>query len=156
MPILIMVVSALAGLAFWIWRLRAAGRVERDAIGAAQSAKGYVTRRRIAGKTAFSPIAAIDDPAVAGATWLRFQADDEAWAARRADGRAFLAREVGAEAADEAMIYAEWAARQDVDRHRAVRTLRAQLETWLDPQELAGLDALLGPEAGEADGEDAR
>ena len=71
MHILILVVSVLAGLGFWIWRLRAAGSAAREALGAAQSVKGYVTRRRIAGQTAFSPIAAIDDPAVAGATWLR-------------------------------------------------------------------------------------
>ena len=141
MHILIGILGALAGLAFWIYRLRAAGSAARDAIGAAQSAKGYVTRRRIAGRVAFSPITAIDDPAVAGATWARLQTGEEGWAARRASIRAFLAAQVGEAAADEAITYAEWAARQDLDERRAERTLREKLEGWLTEEEFAALGA---------------
>ena len=139
---IIVVLSALAGLGFWLWRLRAAGRGAREAFDAAQTARGALTRRRIAGKVAFSPITAIDDPAVAGATWLRLQGDEAAWEARRDAVRAFLAREVGSDAADEAITYAEWAARQDLDEGRAARVLRAKLEGWLDESELAAVDAL--------------
>ena len=150
MHILIAILGAVAGLAFWIYRLRAAGSAARDAIGAAQSAKGYVTRRRIAGRVAFSPITAIDDPAVAGATWARLQMDEAEWETRRTGVRAFLAAQVGEAAADEAVTYAEWAARQDLDAHRAERTLREKLESWLTEAEFAALAAALGPSSGDA------
>ena len=142
MHIILLVLSALAGLAFWIYRLRAAGSAARDALGAAQATKGYVTRRRIAGRVAFSPIAAIDDPVVAGATWTRLGVSEVEWEGRREAVRAFFAREAGEAAADEAVTYAEWAARQDVDGRKAERALREKLEAWLDPDELAALDAL--------------
>ena len=144
MHILLLILSGLAGLGFWLWRLRAAGRVAREAFGAAQTARGAITRRRIAGRVAFSPITAIDDPAVAGATWARMQGDEASWETRREGVRALLAREVGEAAADEAITYAEWAARQDVDARRAARVLREKLEASLDEDELAALEAASG------------
>ena len=144
MHILLLILSALAGLGFWIWRLRAAGSAAREAIGAAQAARGALTRRKIRGQVAFSPIAAIDDPAVAGATWLRLRTDEAGWAARRDAVHAFLASEVGEAAADEAVTYAEWAARQNVDERRAAGVLRAKLEGWLTEAEMAALEGL-GP-----------
>ena len=62
------------------------------------------------------------------------------WEDRRPHVLAFLRDAAGAQAADEAVVYAEWAAGQDVDPARAVRTLRADLEDWLTAEELAALD----------------
>ena len=76
---------------------------------------------------------------MAGATWARLQTDEAGWAARRAGLRAFLAAQVGEAAADEAITYAEWAARQDLDERRAERTLREKLEGWLTEEEFAAL-----------------
>ena len=59
--------------------------------------------------------------------------------------RAFLAAEVGEAAADEAVTYAEWAARQGVDTRRASQSLHEKLSAWLTPEELAALASLAPP-----------
>lgn len=140
MHILLLIVSAVGGAAFWFYRIKMMGTAARDAAGAAHSAKGAITRRRRAARSDFAPITAIDTPPVAAATWLRLRMDLIEWEERRAEVSAFLARAAGPVAAEEALVYAEWAAGQGIDPARGVRALRAKLEDWLDPEELAALD----------------
>ena len=140
MHILLLILSLAAGAAFWAYRLKMIGGAAKDAVGAAQSAKGYVTRRRRAAQSDFAPIAAIDTPPVAAATWMRLQMDLIEWEDRRPHAEAFLTEAAGAQAAQEALVYAEWAAGQGVDPAKSVRVLRGELETWLTPNELAALD----------------
>ena len=144
MHVLIAVLTFAAGAAFWLYRLKVIGGAARDAVGAAQSVRGHVRRRRIAARSDFAPITAIDTPTVAAATWLRLRVDLLEWEDHRDAVRAFLAEAAGQQASDEALVYAEWAAGQGVDRERATRALRDMLEGWLDEGELAELDALAG------------
>ena len=101
-----------------------------------------MTRRRRAAASDFAPITAIDARPVAAATWARLRMDLIEWEDRRGAVRAFLAGAPGPEAADEALVYAEWAAGQGVDPARAVRALQERLEGWLDEDEPAALDAV--------------
>ena len=140
MHVLLAILSVAAGAAFWVYRLRMLGGAAKGAYGAAQSARGHVVRRRRAARSDFAPITAIDAPPVAAATWMRLQMDLIEWEDHRAEVAAFLAGEAGEQAADEAVVYADWAAGQGVDAGRAVRVLRERLEGWLDPGELATLD----------------
>ena len=144
MHILLLILSVAAGAAFWFYRLKMIGGAAKGALSAAHSAKGYVTRRRRAGQSDFAVITAIDAPPTAAATWLRLRTDLIGWEERRAEIAAFLTDAAGLEAAEEALVYAEWAASQDIDRRRAIRTLREALEGWLTQEELSGLDALAG------------
>lgn len=140
MHVLLAILSLAAGAAFWFYRLRMLGGAAKGAYGAAQSAKGHVVRRRRAARSDFAPITAIDTAPVAAATWMRLQMDLIEWEDARGAVAEFLAGEAGQQAAEEAVIYAGWAAGQGVDEARAVRVLRERLEGWLDPEELAALD----------------
>ena len=137
--VLVALASLAAGAAFWFYRLRAVGGAARSALGAAQTAKGARTRRRLAAESDFAPIAAIDAAPVAAATWMRLQMDLIEGEDHRDAVEAFLTEAAGPDAAGEAVTYAAWAAGRGVDPARAVGTLRAKLEGWLDEDELARL-----------------
>ena len=137
----------------WYRRLKIAAQAGGKAVDAAQRVRGKVRRRRSRDAAAFAPVSAIDDPVVAAATLLRFVAGDERWGARRAAARAALAGIADAARADDAVAYAEWAARQVEHERRSIDALAAKLAEWLDAPERARLAAMIDSVAGEdADG----
>jgi hypothetical protein len=69
MPVLIAILSVLAGLALWRFRPQAIDEAAREMIGAAQAAKSAL-RRRVVRPAPNSPPAAIDDPGLAAAAML--------------------------------------------------------------------------------------
>jgi uncharacterized tellurite resistance protein B-like protein len=69
MPILVAVLSVLAGLALWRFRPQVIDEAAREMLMAAQAAKSAL-RRRVVRRAPRSSLAAIDDPALAAAAML--------------------------------------------------------------------------------------
>jgi uncharacterized tellurite resistance protein B-like protein len=70
MPVLIAILSILAGLALWRFRPQAIDEAAREMIGAAQAATTALRRRRVVRPAPNPPLAAIDDPGLAAAAML--------------------------------------------------------------------------------------
>lgn len=76
MPVLMFIVAALAGAAFWWWRIKAIGEAASEASNIAGRAWGKYKRRKFLGKVNDSPLAVIDDPASAAAILLYAMANE--------------------------------------------------------------------------------
>jgi uncharacterized tellurite resistance protein B-like protein len=70
MPVLIAILSVLAGLALWRFRPEAIDEAAREMIGAAQAAKSAMRRRRVVRPAPNPSLAAVDDPGLAAAAML--------------------------------------------------------------------------------------
>lgn len=141
MHILIALLGIIVTGVIWYQRIKVASEAGGKAVDAAQRAHGRVKRKRRRDQAAFAPISAIDDPVIAGATLMRFVAGDERWGLRRTDVREFLATVADEPSVDEAIAYAEWAARQVEHERKSIDALSGKLGEWLDPTER---DRLIG------------
>ena len=143
MHILGIILGLIVAGVIWYQRIKIAAEAGSKAIDAAQRAKGKVVRKRKREAAAFAPISAVDHPVVAAATLMRFVIGDEAWGATRPRAVGEL-REIADEATvEEAIAYAEWAARQVEHERRSIDELSAKLREWLDPTERGRLAAML-------------
>ena len=70
MHILIGFLTLLAGAAFWIYRMRDAGRAVGEVVDAAERARGYWRRKKFLSKAEGSVVTAIDDPVVGAAVMM--------------------------------------------------------------------------------------
>lgn len=114
MHIVVLVLGVLAGLGFWYYRLRAARDAAGEVVDAVGRMRGSMRRKKIRKQTELSPLTAIDDPVVAAATVLvALVTDDVALSDQReAAIRAELEQLTDARKAEEALVYAKWAASQ--------------------------------------------
>lgn len=144
MHIALLVLSAIAGLGFWWIRLRAAGEAATEVVAAVGRLRGAARRRKIRKQAELSPVAAIDDPVVAAATLLTALAGDEAGLpeAREEAIRRAIGALTSRSRAEEATLYAKWAAAQIGDADIVVDVLGRYLAARLDEPEKRQLLAM--------------
>ena len=135
MPFLLTLLAIVGGIGAWWWRAKNAAEVGGKAIDTAQRLRGQVRRKRSREAAAFAPVSAIDDPVVAAATLLRFVAGDDGWPTARHEARAALGEITERERVEEAITYAEWAAKQVEHERRSIDELGGRLREWLDHPE---------------------
>ena len=148
MPFLLTLIAIVGGIGAWWWRAKNAAEAGGKAIDHAQRLRGQVRRKRAREAASFAPVAAIDDPVVAAATLMRFVAGDEGWPTARHEARRALGEIADDERIEEAVTYAEWAAKQVEHERRSIDELGTKLRDWLDAPErdrmLGMLDAVAG------------
>lgn len=144
MHIALLVLSALAGLSFWWIRLRAAGQAANEVVDAVGRARGAMRRRTIRRQAELSPITAIDDPVIAAATLIAALAGAQGSLSEPREGA--IRREIGAltshARAEEATLYAKWAAAQIDDVDTVINVLAPFLAARLDDEEKGQLAAM--------------
>lgn len=114
MHIIVLVLGVVAGLGFWWYRLRAAKDAAGEIVNVVGRVRGNIRRKRIRTQAEMSPLTAIDDPVVAAATILVAVASDDI--ALSPEREQVIRAEIGelttSGKADEALVYAKWAAAQ--------------------------------------------
>ncbi|MGB3502975.1 MAG: hypothetical protein WBA44_15235 [Mesorhizobium sp.] len=145
MHILIIIVGILIAGAAWWYRLK----MMRDAAGEAADAigrvRGKIRRNKIRRLNEQSPLTAIDDPVIAAATLIAgISGEDVALSPAREQ---MLRNEIAAIAdpskAEEAVIYAQWAADQIDDATTVIDKLGPYLAARLNDGEKADLIAMV-------------
>lgn len=153
MHILLTIVGLIVAGTIWYRRMKIAADAANKGIDAAQRLQGKVRSKRRRDKAAFAPVSAIDHPVVAAATLLRFIAGDDAWGRKREASRAALLEIADESMVDEAVTYAEWAAKQVEHERKSIDTLAAMLRDWLDDEERRRLEGMVEAAApADADG----
>lgn len=149
MPFLLTLIAIVGGIGAWWWRAKNAAEAGGKAIDHAQRLRGRVRRKRARAAASFAPVSAIDDPVVAAATLMRFVAGDEGWPTARHEARRALGEIADDERIEEAITYAEWAAKQVEHEGRSIDELGHKLRDWLDAPERARMLAMLREVAGD-------
>ena len=146
MHILLIFLGTIAGLGFWGYRLNAARDAAGEVIDMAGRVRGSIRRKKIRQQNELSPLTAINDPVVAVATLaIAVASDDVALSDERRDAtRAWLGKIAAASAADEAMIYADWAARQIDEAATVIDKLGPLLASKLTNEEKRELVEKIG------------
>lgn len=146
MHIVMIVIGLLAGLGFWWYRIRAANNAANEVVDAVGRVRGSFRRKKIRNQNRLSPLTAIDDPVIGGATVLAaLVMDDVAMSGER---EAAIRSEIGdlvSEAkADEAVIYGKWAAEQIDDASLVIDKVAPFLAGKLYENEKHGLMVMAG------------
>ncbi|MEE4207887.1 MAG: hypothetical protein V2I43_01310 [Parvularcula sp.] len=100
-------------------------------------------RQRRTGGDGFAAITAIHDPVTAAATFVRLVIGPDLWPMATGRLKLALAEVSSFRRADDAMRYAEWAAKQRPDRSAALRSLTTLLREQLTLEERQHLLAML-------------
>lgn len=141
MHIVIAVIGLLGAAAFWWYRLKIMNDAAGEVVDAVGRVRGTMRRKKIRRQNELSPLTAIDDPVVAAATLITsIMSDDVVMKPTREDA---LRKEIDTIAADgkadEALVYAKWAAAQIDDAPLVIDKLAPMLGERLDEQEKHGL-----------------
>jgi hypothetical protein len=104
---------------------------------------GDIFRKKRSSSDGFGAITAIGDPVTAAATFIRLIVGPDLWPMATGRLKLALAEVSSFGKADEAMRYAEWAARQKVDRQVALKSLTELLREKLTLEERQQLVAML-------------
>lgn len=137
MPILITILGIIAGAGFWWFRMKNAGQAAGEIIDTAQRIKGHVKRKNFRTKAGQSSFAAIDDPVIGAATIILAIAEDcdaadPALASRLQQA---LVPVSNAEAAEEAVIYGQWAVKDTAEATSAIRIISPLINDRLSVNE---------------------
>ncbi|MEO0544674.1 MAG: hypothetical protein AAFY99_12735 [Pseudomonadota bacterium] len=137
MHILLAVICAIGVAAFWFYRIRDAGRASGGVIGKAQQMHGNLKRRNFRNQAAQSPIDAIDDPVVGGATAIIAIAKEcESWSDETQEKLLEALLEVGEKGlVEEAIIYGDWATEQFTSQTDVLRRLAPLVASMLDQRQ---------------------
>lgn len=141
MQVFAVLVAVVAGALLLWWRARPPRPAAASLVDGSLPDRAKVLRLG-AENGGFDCITAIDDPLVAAASLFCLVAGS-GWPAARPTVEAQLAEVAHAKDAAEAIAYAEWVARQDVDTPGAIETLAARLYRWLDAAERARIAAMI-------------
>ena len=137
MHMVLFVLSAVAGIGFWWVRLRAAGTAASEVVNAVGRLRGAARRKKIRRQAQLSPVTAIDDVVVAAATLLTAIAAERGMLSQMHERT--ISREIGRlttrSKAEEATLYAKWAAAQIDDATTVINVLVPFLATRLDEAE---------------------
>ncbi len=146
MHILIAILGAIGGAAFWWYRAKHISEAANDVVDLAGRARGKFRRNAIRKKAAVAPVTAIDDPVVAAATVIMAIATEDAIATPEIEDRVRqqIAQIADAAKTDEAIIYAKWASEQVADVHTVIDKACALLTDRLSPEEKEQLVAMAG------------
>jgi hypothetical protein len=143
MQILGLIVTILIGISVWYWRIRMLKNLGDNVIDAAGRFRGAQRRRKIARATGSSPIEAIDDPVTAAASLIRLLVGPDTWPAAQGRVQAKLAELSSYPMAQEAVTYADWLGKQEVEKRKAIQSLTLRLRDWLTLEERQDLVALI-------------
>jgi hypothetical protein len=122
MHILIAILGAIGGAAFWWYRAKHISEAANDVVDLAGRARGKYRRNVMKKKAAVAPVTAIDDPIVAAATVIMAIATEDNIVTQEIEERvrAEILRIADRAKADEAVIYAKWASDQVADVHTVI------------------------------------
>ncbi len=143
MHIIGLLILVLGAASLWWWRLKTAKETADNVIDAAERFAGKRRRAKISEANAFSPITAIGDPVAAAATYIHLVVGPDAWPMAHGRVRSRLADVSDLKTAEEAVTYAEWAARQPIDQDRALQMLTDMLRERLTLEERQDLASML-------------
>jgi uncharacterized tellurite resistance protein B-like protein len=139
MHIALAVLAAVAGIAFWIWRVRMAARAASDLLETADDIRAAVRRFGYRRKANTSPLDGIEDGRLAAAGILAAFANMDGGLGRQeiAAIAEECRRSFGCEAEEAAQIgaYGRWLAQQSANMDETVRRLARNLETKLTGEE---------------------
>jgi hypothetical protein len=147
MHILGLIFTILMGIAVWWWRLRMLKRLGDNVIDAAGRFQGARRRRRNVAATGRSPIEAIDNPVTAAACLIRLLVGETTWPNAQGRVQAKLAELSSFPMAQEAVTYADWLGRQEIEKRRSIERLTQRLRDWLTLEERQDLVALISDAA---------
>lgn len=143
MHILGLLLTIIIGISVWWWRLRMLKQAGDTVIDAADRFRGARRRKKISDQVGVSPIAAIDDPVTAAATYIHLVVGREVWPMAHGRVKAKLAEVSSFSKAEEAVTYAEWAVRQPITKEKALSMLTDLLRERLTLEERQDLAAML-------------
>lgn len=145
MHILFIVVSSIAGAAFWYYRLQSVGAAGAEVIGLAQRMRGKYKRNKLRKMAEISPFAAIDDPVVAAASLMISvcSGKNEANPTVVAAVQSSLGELTTTEHAYEAGVYGAWAHGQILNPQQALKHLCPMLRNRLRPSDTRQLMELI-------------
>ncbi len=137
MHIVFMVLGAVAGAAFWWYRLKMANDALSDAYDAVTTLRGNFRRRKLRQKAEESPVAAIDDPVLAAATILQSVASNEAPVSKKVNDliHEFISGLTTPQNTEEALIYARWAVSRVVETPMVIDRVAPLLNARLNDAE---------------------
>ncbi|WP_210493017.1 hypothetical protein [Microvirga antarctica] len=112
MPVVIALVAVLGAGLFWLVRLRQAGAAAADIVDSAQRLRGRYRRRQFLRKAESSPLAAVEDPAVAAVAMLIKLGALAPLSAAPSDStiKSAMRDVMGLQTVDETFIFAQWVA----------------------------------------------
>jgi uncharacterized tellurite resistance protein B-like protein len=150
MHILLALLVIVGGGLFWWYRMRTLGDAASDVIDTAGKARGYLRRKKIRTQHEHSPLTAIDDPVLAAATVIFAIVSEDALIT---DNHYEAVRDAIIDIcepakADEAVIYAKWAASQIDDTVTVIEKTSLLLQQRLNDMEKLELIDMVGKAAG--------
>ena len=131
MPFILMILGAVAGAAFWWWRLKAMGEAASEIHDAAGKVIGKYRRNKFRKKVEGSPLTAVDDPRAAAVVMMMAIVQeegplDEVWEAAI---RREVVDTIGESDPTELMIFSKWAVSHTVDANDVSFAFR---KLWAD------------------------
>ena len=134
MPFLVLLLTAIAGVAIWYFRTRGPADAAGDVIDAAGHLKGAYNRRKFRNKVEASTLASIDDPGLAAAVLLVAIADAGSGVDAKHETMIsdWLRDTVEYRDPSEALTFAKWAVRDVADVNNVVRRLLPLWKSRLD------------------------
>ncbi|TPK91255.1 hypothetical protein FJ934_22220 [Mesorhizobium sp. B2-4-12] len=145
MPFLIAILGVLGAAALWYYRMKAMNDAAREVADVVGRVQGNIRRKKLRKQAALSPLTAIDDPVVAAATLITsiVSENEPVLPQREAVIREVISGIADKKKADEAVIYAKWAASQIDDTTLVIDKLAPFLRERLDPNEREDLLRML-------------
>ncbi|TPL00916.1 hypothetical protein FJ938_21810 [Mesorhizobium sp. B2-4-14] len=145
MPFLIAILGVLGAAALWYYRMKAMNDAAREVADVVGRVQGNIRRKKLRKQAALSPLTAIDDPVVAAATLITSIVSENGpvLPQREAVIREVISGIADKKKADEAVIYAKWAASQIDDTTLVIDKLAPFLRERLDPNEREDLLRML-------------
>lgn len=146
MHILLALLGIVGGGLFWWYRVRTLGDAASDVIDTAGKARGYLRRRKIRTQHEHSPLTAIDDPVLAAATVIfSIISEDTPVTDSHYEAVRDAIIDISDPAkADEAVIYAKWAAGQIDDTVTVIEKTSPFLRQRLNEAEKRELIDMVG------------
>ena len=144
MHIVAIVLGIITAAGVWYWRFKATKEIVDDVGEMVGRARGRIRMANFKKKVEGSPLASIEDPALAATVFLHALSNEKPSARHLAEPliREQVAPIVPATDLDEVVAYAQWAARDIVDARDVVRRFKTLWREKLTREERAELVAM--------------